>query len=179
MRKAAKDTTHIWNGKKSLKDIATTVKSTKYNVSNAVTLTTMHSAKGLEFEIVFIIDVIQDIIPHKKSNALMEIEEERRLMYVATTRAKKYLFMYIPKFKKNSETEPSVFIEEMSVSVKGLNIGDKIRHERYGSGIIEKTDNKIAVVIFKNNVKKTIDYIFCLKKKIIQIIEEGKNEKTR
>ncbi len=164
---------------KSLKDIATTVKSTKYNVSNAVTLTTMHSAKGLEFEIVFIIDVIQDIIPHKKSNALMEIEEERRLMYVATTRAKKYLFMYIPKFKKNSETEPSVFIEEMSVSVKGLNIGDKIRHERYGSGIIEKTDNKIAVVIFKNNVKKTIDYIFCLKKKIIQIIEEGKNEKTR
>ncbi|ONI37991.1 hypothetical protein AN639_04055 [Candidatus Epulonipiscium fishelsonii] len=158
----------------NLKDIAKNVKSNKYNASNAVTLTTMHSAKGLEFEIVFIIDVIQDIIPHKKSLALTEIEQERRLMYVATTRAKKYLFLYIPKFKNNSEAVPSIFIEEMLSSTEELNIGDKIQHQRYGSGTIENIDNKTAVITFKNNIKKTIDYIFCLKKRIIQIIEEDK-----
>ncbi len=62
--------------------------------ANAVTLMTMHSAKGLEFKVVFIIGVDEDIFPHK--NCIQEengIEEERRLCYVGITRAKKKLYL--------------------------------------------------------------------------------------
>ena len=58
---------------------------------------TMHSSKGLEFETVFIVDVNEDITPHKKALLPEDIEEERRLFYVALTRAKKYLYIFSPK----------------------------------------------------------------------------------
>lgn len=64
--------------------------------ANAVTLMTIHSAKGLEFDVVFVIGMMEDIFPHKNSlleNAEKGIEEERRLCYVGLTRAKKKLFL--------------------------------------------------------------------------------------
>lgn len=64
--------------------------------ANAVTLMTIHSAKGLEFDIVFVIGMQEEIFPHKNSlleNAEEGIEEERRLCYVSITRAKKKLFL--------------------------------------------------------------------------------------
>lgn len=56
-----------------------------------VIVSTMHSTKGLEFERVFLPDVNEDVIPHKKSMKEEDVEEERRLFYVGVTRAKKYL----------------------------------------------------------------------------------------
>ena len=69
-----------------------------------LTLTTMHSAKGLEYEVVFVIDVNEGITPHRKAVKDADLEEERRLFYVAMTRAKTYLFLYSLKelYKKNA-----------------------------------------------------------------------------
>lgn len=53
-----------------------------------VTLSTMHSAKGLEYPVVFVVDVNEGIVPHHKAGLPADIEEERRLFYVALTRAK-------------------------------------------------------------------------------------------
>ena len=57
---------------------------------SGVTLTTMHSSKGLEYEVVFVMDINEGVTPHKKAVKEADLEEERRLFYVAVTRAKTY-----------------------------------------------------------------------------------------
>jgi Superfamily I DNA and RNA helicases len=57
---------------------------------------TMHSAKGLEFHDVHIIECVDGVIPHKKSKTEAELEEERRMLYVAVTRTMDTLYMYSP-----------------------------------------------------------------------------------
>ena len=63
------------------------------NDKEGVTLTTMHSAKGLEYEVVFVMDVNEGVTPHKKAVKEADLEEERRLTYVAVTRAKEKLLL--------------------------------------------------------------------------------------
>lgn len=65
--------------------------------SDAVNLLTVHKSKGLEFQAVFIIDLAEGCLPSYRSVSPKEIEEERRLMFVAATRAKDYLFMLYPQ----------------------------------------------------------------------------------
>lgn len=86
-------------------------------VEDFVTITTIHSAKGLEWKYVFVIGAIDGVIPSSKSlGTISETEEERRLMYVAITRAKSKLYVTVPKsvsrFGNYTETEISRFITE-------------------------------------------------------------------
>ena len=84
---------------------------------DSVVLMTMHASKGLQFDTVFILDVNKDIIPFKKAQTTDEIEEERRLMYVAMTRAKKKLNIYLVKRRLGKILEPSIFIDEIKDNV--------------------------------------------------------------
>ncbi len=82
-----------------------------------VTIATMHSAKGLEFSVVFIIACEEGIIPSSQSLREGGVEEERRVMYVAMTRAKERLYIscvkgYRNKFGRTESTMPSRFIAE-------------------------------------------------------------------
>ena len=70
-----------------------------------VNLMTFHSAKGLEFEACFLVCLEDHIMPHEKSVAEGNLEEERRLMYVAITRAKKHLCMSMAKKRKQMGRE--------------------------------------------------------------------------
>lgn len=79
---------------------------------NAVRLMTFHSSKGLEFETVIIIDANDGIIPHKKSIKSQDIETERRLFYVAMTRAKSDLHIYFTINRNGKNYKPSRFILE-------------------------------------------------------------------
>ena len=85
----------------------------KTGSENAVTLTTMHSSKGLEYDTVFIIDANEGITPHKKAVFDYEIEEERRMFYVAMTRAKNNLKIFYSKERYNKKLEPSRFVGEI------------------------------------------------------------------
>ena len=89
-----------------------------------VQLMTLHSAKGLEFKDVHIIDVVDGIIPHKKSKRPDDIEEERRMLYVGVTRSSVNLYLYFPENVRNRETEISRFLKEDKFS--GI-IGDQKR----------------------------------------------------
>ena len=82
---------------------------------NGVAFLTMHGAKGLEFEVVFIIHGNEGTIPYKKAQTNEEIEEERRLFYVAMTRAKQKLIISYIRDKNGKSKSPSRFIQELLI----------------------------------------------------------------
>ncbi len=93
-------------------------KPEKEKENSGVTLVSLHSSKGLEFPVVFIVGVEQDMLPHSKSiDEPGGLEEERRLMYVGITRAMKELFLTYTacriKYGTKTMSMPSQFIAEM------------------------------------------------------------------
>ena len=149
------------------------------NQTDVVTLMTVHSAKGLEFDYVYIVGLEEGIFPH--SMCLYdnnEIEEERRLCYVAITRAKKYLTLLNAKrrllYGQDNYNPPSRFIGEigdeyldkdeikqnkesrLNKIFKSSNInkheeytaGEKVIHDKYGEGIIISVDTSILTIAF-------------------------------
>ncbi len=76
-----------------------------------ITLSTLHAAKGLEYEEVFLPDVNEEVLPHKKSVLDADIEEERRLLYVGMTRAKDQLHILWVKDHHGRQMDPSRFLD--------------------------------------------------------------------
>ena len=143
--------------------------------TDLVTLMTVHSAKGLEFDNVFIIGLEEGIFPH--TNSLMsheEIEEERRLFYVAVTRARKRLELVNAKrrmlYGNENSNLPSRFINEINKEnleeEKGVTdkivkedfvdenleytLGEKVEHDIYGIGVIVGIKDKTLDVAFSH-----------------------------
>ena len=88
-------------------------KDRQNNTADGVHMLTMHGSKGLEYKIVLVMDVCEGIIPYNKAVLDEQIEEERRLFYVAMTRAKEKLYLLYPKQRYNKDTTRSRFIEEI------------------------------------------------------------------
>ena len=149
--------------------------SSRQKGHDALTLTTMHSAKGLEFGAVFIIDILEGVIPHNKSLSDTQIEEERRLFYVALTRAKEKLYLYIPKNRYQKKAESSPFILEILTPKITLKEGDCIKHKMYGKGRVMKLEGSKAFIRFKSG-QKVVDYLYCMKHHLLS--REEKNENT-
>ena len=80
---------------------------------DSVSLSTMHSSKGLEYRIVFIIDANEGVTPHRRTVFEEDMEEERRLFYVAMTRAKELLYIFSVKKLYGKKAERSRFVEEL------------------------------------------------------------------
>ncbi len=80
-----------------------------------VNVFTMHGSKGLEFDTVFLPDLNEDILPNKKAVQSSGMEEERRLFYVALTRAKTSVYLSWIKRKNNRDINPSIFLQELIV----------------------------------------------------------------
>lgn len=136
---------------------------------NRIVLTTMHSAKGLEYEVVFVPEVNEGVIPHKKAVKDAEIEEERRLFYVALTRAKKYLHVFTVKELFHKEIAPSLFLPEISFDSKAFIVGARVRHPKYGVGTITYLDSKKAKVLFEKHDTKSFHIDFIKKYGSLQI----------
>lgn len=80
----------------------------------SVVISTLHGSKGMEYDIVFIIDVNNGIIPYHKAALASEIEEERRLFYVGMTRARYALNIFAVKNRYEKKSEPSVFLNDIT-----------------------------------------------------------------
>ncbi len=103
---------------------------------NGVTLSTLHSSKGLEFESVYLIDLAEGIFPPLNAVELQEkgdcsaMEEERRLFYVGMTRAKGNLVLFYPRMRNGSFSEPSIFLKELL----GIMNTGRVRNEEKVNG---------------------------------------------
>ena len=146
------------------------------NNSDVVTLMTVHSAKGLEFDHVFIIGLEEGLFPHSNSlDSLDDIEEERRLCYVAVTRAKKTLTLVNAKrrmlYGNTNANPPSRFIEEindeylekdanledkvfnkaeMIDKTATYNVGDHVIHDIYGEGVVVALGGSVLSIAFSH-----------------------------
>ncbi|MCS7308423.1 MAG: ATP-binding domain-containing protein, partial [Aquificaceae bacterium] len=142
----------------------------------AVRIMTIHASKGLEFNVVFLPRLEEGILPHEKAlEAQEELEEELRLFYVAITRAKDLLFMsytrsskrpsrflsYIPKnlldlsFFAKKKTS---YMPELKSPYR-IKVGDRVRHEVFGEGVVLSLEDSRAAVEFKAG-RKTIHTAF-------------------
>ena len=160
-----------------LEDISIVADQSEHEtLDNAVTLMTMHAAKGLEFKVVFLIGMEEGIMPHSMSlNEESELEEERRLCYVGITRAKERLYITNAKrrmlFGNTNMNPPSRFIaeidnnliekEESKTENKAFNKtnfyegdridykhGEIVMHASFGKGVVIDNDERFVTVAF-------------------------------
>lgn len=160
-----------------LEDISIVADQSEHEtLDNAVTLMTMHAAKGLEFKVVFLIGMEEGIMPHSMSlNEESELEEERRLCYVGITRAKERLYITNAKrrmlFGNTSMNPPSRFIAEIDSNLiekeesktenkvfnktnfyEGERIdykhGEIVMHASFGKGVVVDNDERFVTVAF-------------------------------
>lgn len=163
------------------------VSEQKNDNEDKVTLMTMHAVKGLEYDYVFVVGVEEGLFPHSNSlESNDELEEERRLCYVAITRAKKKLYLINARsrilYGKVSSNVPSRFINEISdeyIETIGkkedsnvfkpkidknkmmnedndLHPGDMVNHDKYGFGVVVTIDGSIATISFKRDGLKKL-----------------------
>lgn len=104
---------HIDNYDKVLQEALAGERGTAVS-EDAVRIVTMHASKGLEWKVVILPDVNENVVPHKRAVTDRELEEERRMFYVAMTRAREQLFIFYIQEKKAGNFLPSRYIDELS-----------------------------------------------------------------
>lgn len=102
----------------TLEEIRQEQKKQQVKEEPGVSLMTMHASKGLEFPVVFVPTLNEDIVPYRKAVQEGNLEEERRMLYVAMTRAKTYLHLSFVKERFHKEAEPSPFLYEISPALR-------------------------------------------------------------
>lgn len=102
----------------TLEEIRQEHKKQQVKEEPGVSLMTMHASKGLEFPVVFVPTLNEDIVPYRKAVQEGNLEEERRMLYVAMTRAKTYLHLSFVKERFHKEAEPSPFLYEISPALR-------------------------------------------------------------
>lgn len=136
----------------------------------AVTLSTMHASKGLEYRVVIIIDANEGISPHHKSVLDEDMEEERRMFYVAMTRAKEKLHIFYSHNRYNKQLQPSRFVGELLMDPEGMKEGCVVKHRRYGKcKILENDGKKLEVVCLATGKNYVLDIEFCVANQMIEV----------
>lgn len=164
----------------------------KNQSSDAVMLMTMHAAKGLEFPVVFITGLEETVMPHSRAlYDASEMEEERRLMYVAMTRAREELYLsYATErilYGGRQNNPPSRFISDVGGKifsepsdnysfgqpavdepryVPDINEGDSVRHQLFGVGTVLELVGETATIYFKGKGTKRLNISFAPLEKI-------------
>ncbi|RMA97824.1 ATP-dependent helicase [Hydrogenothermus marinus] len=151
--------------------------------SNSVKVMTVHASKGLEYPVVFIAGVEDGIFPSGRAfEDVEQMEEERRLFYVAITRAKEHVYLTLAKYRSSfgnsfNETKPSRFIKDIKEYLKvlsskpkkktdnslsatstntGIRVGSLVKHEVFGKGVVKELKPPKAKVIFEKVGEKEL-----------------------
>lgn len=175
-----------------LEDTALISSSDQASQDGAVTLMTLHAAKGLEFPVVHMVGMEEGILPHSRvfDSSPSELEEERRLCYVGMTRAKEELYLSYAsnrlQFGQRAYNEPSRFLRDMGDDVYTspgvestdhliddeymnedyLNEGDRVRSASFGKGTVIEIDGMAAVVEFDSGTTRKVNIEYARLEKI-------------
>ena len=137
---------------------------------DGVMLATMHSAKGLEYDVVILPDVNEGITPYKKAVSEEELEEERRMFYVAITRARQYLHVFSVIRHHGKEMELSRFLGELSLPKEELKEGTRVVHATFGPGIVTAQEKeKIRIYFEKLQQEKLLQLEICRKNNVLTV----------
>ncbi|SCN21628.1 putative ATP-dependent DNA helicase YjcD [Clostridium sp. N3C] len=145
-KEAVKDFTDIESFLLHVKQVGEELSKKSTDNEDTVILSTIHGVKGMEFKNVYVINCVDGNIPCKREGKESYIEEERRLFYVAITRAKENLYLSLCEYMRGKSKEISPFIYECGISdiidrtVEFL-IGSKVIHDSFGKGEIISINN--------------------------------------
>lgn len=141
------------------------------NVEDGVILSTIHGVKGMEFKNVYIINTVEEIIPHKSAE---NIEEERRLFYVAITRAIDNLYVYSPKRIAGKFREVSNFVIESGLKEANtdykIKIDSVVNHKAYGNGLVKESNNDLIKIDFGDGEVKSFSIKILIENNILTIL---------
>ena len=188
----------IENFLKRLELLPQLIQEYKCTDDNPVILSTIHSAKGLEFDTVYIIDVYDGWFPHfdremaEKQEQIDDYEEERRIFYVAITRAKNELHLfYVDEYdsefvdefisSSRSDKETSVFVSKPIIPnfspYSLFTVNTKVKHDLFGEGIIISVEERelimrIIEVQFNQGRKIKFDLAIAVQNGVLRLVEE-------
>lgn len=158
-----------------LDEIVLDQSSTEDSSNNGVVLSTIHSVKGLEFKVVFLVALEEGIFPTTREES--DIEEERRVAYVAVTRAKERLYLTSTNsrfiYGKRVRNNKSRFLVEFVINADKLEkvkkadekkndgtlkVGDKVVHTVFGYGLVISVDDRFVQILFEkdNTIRKIL-----------------------
>ncbi|MGG5461792.1 ATP-dependent helicase [Clostridium sp. B9] len=145
--------THIASVEENLENL-----NSKGNIDSVI-LSTMHGVKGMQFKNVYIVNIVDETIPHK--NSMDNLEEERRLFYVGVTRAINNVYLYSPKNVRGKFKDISMFLanigleEAFSIKDYGIKTGDAVRHNYFGIGEVSGIDKgTIEIKFIQGDLRK-------------------------
>lgn len=190
LKAIAKDTENLYQFMDKLNELQDVIQKSSFNKGkNVVTLSTIHSAKGLEYDTVYIINLIDGELPNSESIKMAEwksnykpIEEEARLFYVGMTRAKNHLNLVVPESRLGRKINNSRFITRVRTILSPSNKtksglprlpekGDVIVHNNFGKGTILSLKNGIIEVDFENYGLKKLLLSMCIEDRLIELAE--------
>ncbi|MDO4534994.1 MAG: ATP-dependent helicase [Clostridium perfringens] len=160
---------HVNEVEKTLKDTT--------NNKDCVKLSTIHGVKGMEFKNVFIINAVDEYMPHKSSN---DLEEERRIFYVGITRAIDNLYIYSPKKINKSFMKITKFMDDLLIleeKGKENNIknpfkkGQRVLSKAYGEGSVEDVTKDIVKVFFGDNTLRMFNIKVVVESNLLEVLE--------
>ncbi|MGL5414352.1 MAG: ATP-dependent helicase [Clostridium sp.] len=169
----ASDFNNILDFFNHIDEVKEEIKSSKENDNeDRVMLSTIHRVKGMEFKNVFLVNCIEEIMPHASAKE-EGVEEERRIFYVGMTRAIDNLYLFAPRMKGGKAREESRFLKETGFKLKELEnkgyiVGARVIHKGRGEkGIIRKLDGDRITILLMDSGEKTFKLSILLEKNLL------------
>lgn len=133
----------------------------KQSQEDSVIVSTIHGVKGMEFNNVFIMNCVEELLPHK-NNLTLGLEEERRLFYVALTRAKHNLYLCLPRQVRGTSRKSSRFIAECGEKLtedieQCYKMDEVVIHNSFGRGKVIKVNSEEIEIRFENMISRRFD----------------------
>lgn len=183
LKNIAAGTYSIYEFMSKLENLKGTIEDAKNNKNeDSVTLTTIHSSKGLEFDNVYIIDLVEGDFPSLSSLELSSLgnikplEEERRLFYVGMTRARNNLNLLSFNYRNNERVFYSSFIVELEELMNlseaknhKFKVNSNIIHNKFGPGIVKDINDETIAIKFENGKFKQLSLKLCIEKNLLRL----------
>ncbi len=176
---------HFARNVKNLDEFKTRLRTLKNGVDqayqkaffDAVHLLTLHGSKGLEFDTVILIDLVEGRFPDEKSLEELQAgdrkayEEEVRLFYVGVTRARKTVYLLSPRRLEDKKVTQSRFVRQFIQPEQAFELGEGqiVRHTKFGEGVVKSCNDGVAEILFRNHGCRKLSVKVCMESGMLKV----------